>query len=79
MLKKFRGDAKPANVKRLPVYGNFQRKQFLFIYILIWKGLIDNHYQLVIFGRNRDKIAFLLQGRAQNLRRLGKVEQLYWY
>ena len=40
----------------------------------IGKELIDNHYQLVIFGRNRDKIAFLLQGGAQNLKRLGKVE-----
>ena len=74
MLKRFRGDAKPANVKRLPICGNFQKKQFLLIYILILKELIDNHYQLLIFGRNRDKIAFLLQGGAQNLKRLGKVE-----
>ena len=46
----------------------------VYLHLLIWKELIDNHYQLVIFGRNRDKIAFLLQGRAQNLKRLGKVE-----
>ena len=42
--------------------------------MLIWKELIDNHYQLVVFGRNRDKIAFLLQGGAQNLKLLGEAE-----
>jgi len=28
MLKKFKGDAKPANAKRLPICGNFRESNF---------------------------------------------------